>query len=106
MVPFFLWKPTFFKGMALPTLFYYIFVFYFSLFLFFMNFLLGLFSELLFFNASFLLIVVLSSVAILPGVLYETLNLKAFFAISSIMNSVIVMFTLLNFNSFSFSPYL
>lgn len=106
MVPFFLWKPTFFKGMALPTLFYYIFVFYFVLFLFFMNFLMGLFSELLFFNLSFLLLALIASAAILPGILYETLNLKAFFAISSIMNSVIVLFMLLNFNSVSLVPCL
>lgn len=98
VVPFFLWKPTFFKGIALNALFFYIFVFYFTLFLYFINFLMGLFSELLFFNLALLAFTLVLGVAVLPSILYETLNLKSFFAMSSIMNSVIVLFTLLNYN--------
>ena len=106
ITPFFLWKPTFFKGITLPALFYYIFIFYLTLFLYFINFLMGLFCELAFLNLSMLAFVLFLSAAILPGVLYETLNLKAFFAMSSIMNSVIVLFVLLNFNFLSLTPFL
>lgn len=106
MVPFYLWKPTFFKGLTLGALFYYVFVFYFVLFLFFMNFMLGLFSEIFFFNTTALLVLLVIGVAALPSLLYETLNLKAFLALSSIMNSLIVFFLVVNFSSSSTSFFL
>lgn len=66
----------------------------------------GLFSELMFFNLSMIALTLFLGVAVLPSVLYETLNLKSFFAMSSIMNSVIILFTLLNYNYVSVTFYL
>lgn len=104
--PFYLWKPTFFKGMPLPTLFYYIFVFYFVVFLYFIHLLLGLFTEILFFNSFILISTLVISIVMIPGILYETLNLKSFLAVSSIMNSVIILLILLNFTITSEYPSL
>jgi hypothetical protein len=106
ITPFYLWKPTFFKGIPFPTLFYYIFVFYFVIFLYFLYMLLGLFTEILFFNSFVLIATIVISMLILPGILYETLNLKAFLAVSSIMNSVILLLVLLNFTMVTNSPFL
>jgi hypothetical protein len=106
ITPFYLWKPTFFKGIPFPTLFYYIFVFYFVIFLYFIYMLLGLFTEILFFNSFVLIATIVISMLILPGILYETLNLKAFLAVSSIMNSVILLLVLLNFTMVTNSPFL
>lgn len=106
ITPFFLWKPTFFKGLTFQTLFYYIFVFYFTLFLFFTHFLLGIFSEITFLNLSLLVVTLLISTFLLPLLTYETLNLKSFLAISSIMNSVIILFTILSLNALTSGFYL
>ena len=35
LVPFYLWKPSFFKGMTLSALFFYVYVYYFTIFFFF-----------------------------------------------------------------------
>jgi len=96
ITPLYLWKPTFFKGLPLFTLFFYIAVFYFFIFIFFSNFVLTLFSDLLFLNTTFLLLVLLISTLLLPIIIYDSLNLKSFFALSSIMNSIIVLFILLS----------
>ena len=106
ITPFYLWKPTFFKGLPYLTLFFYIFIFYFFIFLFFINFLLGLYSDLLVLNTFLLLFVLVLSTFILPSILYETLNLKTFFALSSIMNSVIILFAVVSTNSTSLYPLL
>ena len=105
IVPFFLWKPTFFKGLTLPTLFYYILVFYNVLFLYFMYFLLGLFSDLFTINLLLTLSVLTVSVLILPFLFYETFNLKSFLAISSISNSVLLIFTLTTSHTDAFSAF-
>ena len=105
ITPFYFWKPTFFKGLPYNTLFYYIFMFYFTIFLYFTNLLLGLFSDLLFLNIFLLMFVIVMSMFILPSILYETLNLKSFFALSSIMNSVIILIAILNVNSSSFNLF-
>ena len=106
ITPFYLWKPTFFKGLSYISLFYYIFVFYFIVFLYFVNFILGLFSDVFFFNVLFLTLIVTISTFLLPSLMYESLNIKSFFAISSIMNSVIVLFTTLSFNTTSVIVFL
>ena len=99
ITPFFFWKPTFFKGISYVALFYYIFVFYFTIFIYFMHFLMGLFSDVFFFNTLFILMILLLGTFIVPAILYESLNVKSFFAISSIMNSLIVLFTTISYSS-------
>ena len=106
ITPFFLWKPTFFKGLPHQALVYYVFIFYFFLFLFFVHFLIGLFSDLFFLNTFLLTLIMFTSLILLPSLLYENLNLKSFFAISSILNSAIILLATLNTNLSVTNPIL
>ena len=105
ITPFHLWKLTFFKGMSLMMIFYYIYVFYFLLFMYFIYLLIGLFSDILFFNSLLFLVLVTVSLFTTPFILYETLNLKSFLALSSIINSSIIFLAVLHFNTLSFNYF-
>lgn len=90
IAPFYFWKPTFFKGIPLHALYVYIFFFYFFLFLFIIYFLLVYMSDLFIFNILVNLASLLLGTTVLLFILYESYVLKAFFAISSILNSLLV----------------
>jgi len=90
IAPFYFWKPTFFKGIPLHALYVYIFFFYFFLFLFIIYFLLVYMSDLFIFNVLVNLATLLLGITVLLFILYESYVLKAFFAISSILNSLLV----------------
>ena len=90
LVPFYFWKPTFFKGLPIHVLFFYVFFFYFSIFLFFCLFLLNYLNQIFF---SFILINILLlffGIFIIFSILSEAYYLKAFIAMSSILNSLFV----------------
>ena len=65
LVPFFFWKPTFFKGITLHALFFYVAFFYFFLFQFFIYFLLIYLNELFYFNIFVNLILIMIGLIIL-----------------------------------------
>ena len=94
VAPFFLWKPTFFKGLPLNTLFFYITLFYFVLFLFFIHFI----SSYMFYLTStysyvfFLLMLI--GILVLLSILFESFFIKSFLAVSSILNSLLVFLAL------------
>lgn len=99
IVPFFLWKPTVFKGLTLNALFFYTYVYYFSLFTFFLIVTLCYLSELFVFNLYLMLLLVVFGSLVITSVLYESLYIKAFLALSSILNSLLVLLTSLSVQS-------
>jgi hypothetical protein len=106
LAPFFFWKPTFFKGIALLTVVFYVTFFYFVLFLFFIHFITSYMSSILFaflwVNFSF----VLMGLLVLTVILTESLYVKVFIAISSILNSLLVITALTATHSMQLSFYL
>lgn len=94
LVPFFFWKPTFFKGITLATLFMYICFYYYFLLLFFSYFLVIYMNELFFFNTAINYLFLLSGTLILVFILCESYYIKAFLALSSILNTLFVFLAL------------
>lgn len=99
IVPFFFWKPSFFKGMPLPTLAFYVTVYYFWLLLFFFLFLSLFISDVFHFYTALTLTFLFVGLFFLVGLVFESLYLKTFFAISSTLNTLL---TLLALTSLSF----
>lgn len=97
LVPFYFWKPVFFKGVSLHVLFFYIFFFYFNLFLFFIYFLLVYLNELFYFNVFVNFILLCIGLVFLLFMICESYYVKAFLALSSILNT---MFMFLAMSSF------
>jgi len=89
--PLFLWKPTFFKGIPIYTLFFYICFFYFFLFLFIIHFLTSYFTEIFYFYTIVTLLFVILGLVTLLCIICESYYLKVFMAISSILNSLFVI---------------
>lgn len=106
IAPFFIWKPTFFKGMPLVALFFYISFFYFFIFLFFIYFLTSYFSSIFYFYALVTLLFISAGLLTLLFILSEAFFIKVFFAISSLLNSLLVLLALLSFHPVSFVFYL
>jgi hypothetical protein len=94
IAPFFIWKPTFFKGLPVNTLFFYITLFYFTLFLFFIHF---VSSYMFYFTSTYsyvLLLIILIGIILLISILFESFFIKSFLAVSSILNSLLVFLAL------------
>lgn len=91
IAPFFLWKPTFFKGMTFSALLFYIVFFYFYLFLYLIYFLTSYFHELFYFYTFVSLVIVLFGIFTLFFILCETFFIKTFLAVSSILNSLLLL---------------
>ena len=98
-VPFYFWKPTFFKGMSLTSLFFYVYVYYFSIFFYFTYTMLFFLNE--FFSLNVYLVVLLSLVATLgvSALLFESFYVKSFLALSSILNSILVFIGMCSYQS-------
>ena len=91
IAPFFIWKPTFFKGIGLHTIIFYICFFYYCLFIFFIHLLTSYFHYLTYYYTYILLLLVISGIIILMTILCETFYIKSFLAVSSILNSLLVL---------------
>jgi len=102
LVPFYFWKPIFFKGIPFHALFFYIVFFYFFLFNFFTYFFVIYLHELFYFNLFINLILLLSGLVILVFILCESYYIKAFLAMSSILNTLFVFIAL---NSYAVVDY-
>lgn len=94
IVPFYLWKPAFFKGMTLLSLFFYIYVYYFTVFFYFTYVIFYYFNELFSFNIHVVIILLLLGTLSLSTILFESFYLKAFLALSSILNSLLIFYAL------------
>ena len=94
IAPLYIWKPTFFKGIPYYTVFFYICFFYLFLFLFIIHLLTSYFSEIFYFYSLVTLIFVVTGLVSLLFIICESYYLKAFLAISSILNSLFVILAL------------
>ena len=94
LVPFYFWKPIFFKGIPLHVLFFYITFFYFFLFLFFTYFFVVYLGELFYYNLFLNAIILTLGLVILIFIICESFYIKAFLAMSSILNTLFVFLAL------------
>lgn len=102
IVPFYFWKPSFFKGMTITSLFFYTYVYYFSLFLYFVYVLFVYFNEIFFLNLYPLTVLLVLGTFGLTSILLESLYIKSFLALSSILNSVLILYALPSFQASDF----
>lgn len=94
LAPFYFWKPTFFKGISFHALLTYITFFYFFLILYFTYLLTTLLSDVFYFNIFINLLLVFIGLTVLLVLLFESYYIKVFFAISSILNTLLVFLTI------------
>ena len=94
LVPFFFWKPIFFKGMTFHLLFFYIFFFYFFLILFFLNFFLNYMNDLFYYFIYINILILFTGIFFLFFFLCESYYIKSFLALSSILNTLFVFLAL------------
>ena len=99
VVPFFFWKPNFFKGMSFHSLFFYICFFYFHLLLFLIYYFIVYMNELFYFNNIIHLIVLIIGVVLLTLLLFESYYIKSFLAFSSILNTLLIFLGLTSFHT-------
>ena len=97
--PLFLWKPTFFKGLPLLTLIFYISVFYFNVFLFLILFLTTYMHSLFYYYFILNLFIIALGLLGLFFILCEAFYFKTFIAISSILNSLFVFLAITTYHS-------
>lgn len=102
LVPFYFWKPMFFKGIPLHALFFYIFFFYFFIFYFFIYFFVIYMSELFYFNMFINLLMLIVGSIFLVFILCESYYIKSFLAMSSILNT---LFVFLAMSSYCITDY-
>lgn len=96
LAPLFIWKPTFFKGLSVSLLFFYVCLYYLFLFLLLVNVLLHYLHELFYYFVFVQTLLLSIGLFFLVFILCETFYLKSFLAISSILNSLIVFLALNN----------
>ena len=99
IVPFYFWKPSFFKGMTLLSLFFYTYIYYFALFLYFVYVLFIYFNEVFLLNLYPLTVLLVIGTLMLSTILLESLYIKSFLALSSILNSVLILYALPSFQA-------
>lgn len=102
VVPFYLWKPTFFKGMSMLSLFFYVYFYYFSMFLYFLYVLTAYLNEMFAFNIFILSTVVIIATVGITSILFESYYVKSFLALSSILNSILLLFAICSFSASDF----
>lgn len=94
LAPFFFWKPTFFKGLTLNSIFFYICMFYFSIFLFLVNFISGSFFFIFMYYYNIFIILVVLGLGAVMFLLLEAFYIKTFLAVSSILNSLMIFLSM------------
>ena len=91
VAPLYIWKPTFFKGLPIHTIYIYICFFYFFLFLFLIQLLTSYFSTVFYFYSYITIVFILIGLVTLLFIICDSYYIKAFLAISSILNSIFVL---------------
>ena len=99
LLPFYLWKPSFFKGMTMISLFYYIYIYYFTVLFMFLYVVGNHFHELFTFYLSLTLVLVIIATVGLVSIVFESFYFKAFLALSSIFNSTLLLYALCGFQT-------
>lgn len=98
LVPFHFWKPTFFRNASLFFLFFYVTFFYVLLLLFLMTFLTSFMGEFFFtFNACNVILIAMGF-AVLLFLLLEAYHIRTFIALSSILNTLLILITISSLN--------
>lgn len=95
LVPFFLWKPNFFKSIPLAYIYIYVGYFFYFLFLFFLNLIYSSFYLWVTYLISINLILAFFGFIILVFSLLNITNIKIFIAFSSILNSFLLFIVML-----------
>jgi len=95
IAPLYIWKPTFFKGIPFYTIFMYVCLFYFFLFLFVIHLLTSYFSDVYYFYSVVSLTFVFLGLIMLLFIVCESFYIKSFLAISSLLNSLFVLFAIM-----------
>jgi len=103
LVPFFLWKPNFFKGLSFYYISFYTVFYYFFLLFFFLTFLSKYFISFIEFFSVILILLIFIGLFFLMTSLFSISYLKSFFAYSSILNTLFFFFLLITSNSSIFS---
>ena len=98
LVPFYFWKPTFFKGMTLHSLFFYIYFFYFNLILFLTYFFLVYMNELFMMSLAINTSLLFFGILTVFFILFESYYVKAFLALSSILNTLFLFLGMMSFH--------
>lgn len=106
VVPFYFWKPIFFKGTPLHALMFYIVFYYFSIILFLLHFFVVYLNDLFYFNTTVNLIILTVGLIFLMFIVLESYYVKSFLAISSIINTVFVFLAMTSFNTIDFTVLL
>ena len=96
IAPLYIWKPTFFKGIPFYTVFMYVCVFYFFLFLFVIHMLTSYFSDVYYFYSVTSITFILVGLLMLLSFVCETFYLKSFLAVSSLLNSLFVFLAIIS----------
>lgn len=102
LAPFFVWKPNFFKGIPIHALFVYVFFFYFFITLYFLYVLVVLAEEVFYFNVFVNFFLTSVGLVLLLFLLLESYYLKVFFALSSILNTLLVFLAISTANHTDF----
>ena len=100
VAPLYIWKPTFFKGLPMGLLFFYICFFYFFLFIYLINLLVINFSSLFYYFIFIQIVFIFTGLFFLLSILCETFYIKSFLAVSSILNSLFVFLAISNTHTF------
>lgn len=102
--PFYFWKPTFFKGINLISLFFYVYVYYFAIF-FYLSYVMFLYlNEFFLSNLNVFSAVLFVAIITLPSFLFESFYIKTFLALSSILNSIFIFFAMCSVSSIDLTP--
>ena len=88
--PFYFWKPTFFKGITLHALFFYVFFYYFFLILFILTLFLFYLTDLFYYNLILFQGLLLVTLLISFFIVFESYYIKSFLAVSSILNTTLI----------------
>lgn len=91
LVPLFLWKPTFFKGMTIFNLFFYLMVYYYLLLLYLILFLGSYVADLFYFYLTLTLSLTFLGVLYIFVVILESFYIKSFLALSSVLNTLLII---------------
>jgi hypothetical protein len=94
IVPFYFWKPSFFKGLAIHFLYIYIVLFYFLLLLLILIFFIFYLNEIFYFFIATNAILTLIGFLVLFFILSEAFYIKTFLAISSTLNTLFIFLSL------------
>ena len=99
VVPFFFWKPTFFKGISLHALFFYITFYYYFLLLFLTIFLVSYVNDIFYYSSFVNYLVLMIGILFLFFILCESYYIKAFLALSSILNTLFIFLALSSYTT-------